>query len=430
LCAEAAGGSLGARALVKRVALVPESFDECREQLERLKYDAGQYRERAAVALAMLGLSGKYPQFARLARVLCNAILADQADGHGLLTRQQLQQLVTMSGDRLLAADLPRQLPLPEQPARPLAARETPLACSAPAAGAQAILDAVPLADARYLLAHGEGGVSLVDRHGKRLVYFGVPAERLVRAHSGEVALALARRGDVWRVTRLDLVRRRADDLGVLAFDHHAGEFDGAGWTICVGRAVRVIDVNRSLHSILWQVTDLPGPVCQMSGTPGLEQFVLEEPSGRTLWRYQLPQRRLLGREDVGAPSGLLYGMLKPIGGMAWIQAGDDGKGGACVETDTGDREPESLQFPGSAPESVFAYMGQDWLLVGAEVTGERRLVLQLVGSRRVGASVDWPGHAGFGARNIGTQWLLFDGKGRLLDIDVELGGARAVTLQ
>src|SRR5207247_1315275 len=69
------------------------------------------------------------------------------------------------------------------------------------------VQDAAHLPSGRTLVALGEMGVRLLASDGRVIRDWAtVPADRLVPADSGTVALALAQRGKLWRLTRLDLV--------------------------------------------------------------------------------------------------------------------------------------------------------------------------------------------------------------------------------
>jgi hypothetical protein len=56
--------------------------------------------------------------------------------------------------------------------------------------------------------------------------------------------LALGRRGRTWILTRLDVVRGRADALGTLELDGWAPSFDGASWFTWKGRTLTELRVD------------------------------------------------------------------------------------------------------------------------------------------------------------------------------------------
>ena len=298
LSAEAAGGRLGAAALVKRAVLMPDTLKDCAAQLEELRDGADLHAQRHAMAQAILALQTPHPQAAKLARVIGPGLLADQATDHARLSRHELQRVMGLGGDVLFEVDAPLAQ-LPTAQVKSLVSHATVLNGAVPDAGGLNIHDAVVLDDGRYLVALGEAGAAVVDSRGKLLARFAVPAYRIVIAHSRQVALVMAPRDRLWRVSRLDLTHRRVVDLGVAELGHVAFEFDGIAWTVAAGSRLRVLDTQHSLQDVLWQVADLPGTAVGLSSQADLEQVILAVDPGRLeLWRYGLPLRRLLSRGE------------------------------------------------------------------------------------------------------------------------------------
>jgi hypothetical protein len=421
LAAETSGGQLAARALVQRALLLPDTLQACMARLQALRDDASLHGERAALAFALNAVTGHTDASRGLVAVLLPALLADQARGVGRLEKKALQALLRSGADTLLQADLPSS-ELPAVEARPLAKQSAALAFEAPEAGAHAVLDAALLDEDRYLVAIGEAGALMTNSAGRVLARFAVPAYRLVVAHSGQVALALAQRDGLWRVSRIDLVQRQVSDLGLGAFDHFATAFDGIAWTVARGRRVQVIDTGRSLQDVLWQVNDLPGEVQEFAATQHLEQFVVhDDVLGPCLWRYQCPQRRLLSREqiDVSAIPRSTHLLHPQHGPFRLICAAPEERGVHMtwkvvhgVEGDAwlSSRDGGAFQL----------WADQEWLVVAqAAAAGWRVRWLSLRGGG-LAASVDWPGDAPPVARPVRNGWLLHDGEGRVLHLDVE----------
>jgi len=433
LQAEAEGGTLGARALVKRAVLLPDTLSRCAEPLDALARDAGLQHEREGFVDALLALKQHPAPLPQLARRVLPAVLADQGAGRGRLARNVVQRLVTLANDPWLNADLPPG-PLPSPTLQALRDRAGMLQGQVPAGGGLPLLDAVVLDDGRYLVALGEAGAAVVDGHGRVVSRFAVPAERLVIAHNRRVALCLAQRDGLWRVSRLDIGLRRATDLGLGAFDVMADAFDGIAWTVARERRISVLDTQRSLHEALWQVTDLPGDARAMSSEGSTEQFALVDGRGHAeLWRYVLPQRRL-GARGEAIPARTVPGarqLLHGNGGVVelWVQ---DEAGtptfGFNLHGRTG-----SIPLPpwnGVRLDEPASTAG-GWLLAPLSDDASTHWQLVSLGTARLHAGVaDWPRASLPRGRLQAGHVLLFDQAGRLWHLDTASSAVQALTVR
>jgi hypothetical protein len=172
------------------------------------------------------------PAVRAMAGATLRALLRDYPSVASPWGRRECEALARASGDAALEADLP---PLPARSPSAWAKREgSPLAFEfdAPDAGAQTAYDAVPLPGGRLLVALGEGGALLLGRNGKRLASFPRPAHRLVVSDEGDRAIALAPRGEVKRLSRLNLLDRRSDDWCDARVERWAETFDGERWVV------------------------------------------------------------------------------------------------------------------------------------------------------------------------------------------------------
>lgn len=426
LCAEEAGGGLSAEALVKRAVLLPDTLDAYAARLKSLRDDPTLAGERLALAQA-LNRVGTVPrarsneQLQRLARLVLPPLLEDHARSRVNLSRRDLQSLLNLSQDKLLQADLPPK-GLPEQDASPLLQQNPPLQWQAPPAGQRAILDAAPLAEGRTLVALGEAGLAVLDDLGRTLFRFAEPGHRIVLARNRRAALALARRDQVWRITKLDLVSRKATDLGVLAMDFHAYEFDGTSWTIGNSRSVRVVDVDRAF-AVVWHVSDLPGHLLAFQGCAGFEQWLVEDGRGGTeLWRYALPTRRLTHRYEV-LPSrheGGFY-VPNPDGGLleVWFRGNEAGEQSLLIHTHGGSREIALPDVSADQVDKTNLKLANGWLLLGT-ATDTEMTHWRLVNPRtlKTCAELEWPSDTPLQSRSLEHDWRLFDCTGRLLRLD------------
>ncbi len=425
LDAEAAGGQLAIGALVKRASLLPDTLDAHGQRIQLLRDDPARHAERAVLARALLEQKNRSGALAWLAGAVVNSLVADQAGGHGQLTPDQLKALVKMSRDSLLMADLPAQIP-PFKGPSPLSRVEEVQQWLAPEPGSREIVDAVPLHDQRYLIALGEAGAAVVDVQGKTLFHFPVPAQAIVLGHSRQVALVLARRDEVWRVSKLDLVNRSATDLGVLRLDVFARSFDGTGWTIGQDRQLRVVDADRGFTT-LWHVSDLPGRVMAMKDDESNEAvWLLLDDNRLQVWHYCLPERRLAGKDD--APQVTQEnGFLVLAANGQFTQAGVTLKPHAdpilALERH-GNRK--GYRLPGLVDDGLWddpvsLHLTDSWLVVCYAIAdGDTRIYFTHSGSDQLCASLDWPGLVT--VRCVGADWMLFDGEGRLSHVSVEEG--------
>jgi hypothetical protein len=162
--------------------------------------------------------------------------------------------------------------------------------------------------------------------------------------------------------------------------------------------------------------------VQEFAATQHLEQFIVhDDVLGPCLWRYQCPQRRLLSREqiDVSAIPRSTHLLHPQHGPFRLICAAPEERGVHMtwkvvhgVEGDAwlSSRDGGAFQL----------WADQDWLVVAqAAAAGWRVRWLSLRGGG-LAASVDWPGDAPPVARPVRNGWLLHDGEGRVLHLDVE----------
>lgn len=436
LAAEAAGGRLAAAALVKRAILLPDTLEAYADYLTQLRDEPQRSAERAAVAEALLQHQAQSKALAWLAGALVHALLADAAQGVGAMQTAQLLSLVKLSQNKLLRQDLPARLQ-PRHPPVALAERNEPLEWRAGDAGARPILDAVPLDDGRYLLALGEAGAAVVDAQGRVLFNFALPAWQIVLAHGRQMALVLARRDKVWRVSKLDLVQRQATDLGTLALQQFAREFDGVAWTIGLEHEVRVVDVDHGFRT-LWHVGDLPGQVLHLHADAQNEWWWVGSESGASeCWHYLLPERRLCARDHLQAVAQNVDGpsprrRLSSAGEVfsVWVKAPETAEPVLILELA---HNRQGWRLPGLGDDlyqSPRAQLSEHWLVAGySTASGEQiwHFIHRL--RAQVAASLVWPESCAVGVRCLGDDWLLFDQRGRLAHVDAKTGQLHNLSL-
>ncbi len=427
LNAEAGGEKLAAEALVKRAMLLPDTLQAYEPYLTELRNDPARKPERLAIARALIANRKHTKTCAWLAAIFTSAIAADQQ-----LDAAGLQQLAKLSNDPLLQADMPK-LGFKPLPCLPL--REAPdiYHWQAPAPGVRDIVDAVPLDDLRSLIALGESGVLILDAQGRTLCHFAVPTQRLVLAESRQVALAVIRRGELWRVSKLDLVNRTVQDLGMLAMDDFARQFDGIGWTIGKGNHVRVVDTSPGFGT-LWHIDNLPGTVVGVYANASSEHLLLSDPGGNLqCWRYQLPGRRLQARDELPLnlreDSALTFGLAgEPI--EYWLNGHEAPEPVIMIEHSG---RCAGYSLPGldrNAIDCPCIYLGSEWMVVAyATSNGNQQLRFFRRTDDCTYACIDWPGREHIRVNCIAGQWTAFDAQGRLFCLNVEDARPRGLSI-
>ncbi|WP_116520746.1 MULTISPECIES: bpX6 domain-containing protein [Achromobacter] len=436
LClAERAGGGLSARALVKRAMLLPDTLNPQSDLLRMLFEDPAASHARSEMLQALLLVQAQTPKksdaqqsaIARLANQLIAPLLEDHGAQRTSLASKDLKTLIAFSGDALLQADLPSKLP--SMPARQLSEAEKAKEWFAPDPGAMPLLDAAALDEDRTLLALGESGALVVDRCGRTLFRFAVPADVLVIAKNRRSALTLARRGHLWRIGRLDLATRRATDLGMLAFDFHARDFDGTNWVIATLQEIRVVDVDREF-SAHWRVGDLPGSIVAYQRFGAQEHFLIvdhERPAAQ-MWSYALPSRRLIARNDVADSNSAR--ILAPGGELISVGFERDNTGARCLRLTNASGfswVPPVSPLDPAQDDQYGLRQEENWLFVGTPRDAHtlRWTLFAYDSSVSVPrAQLDWPADAAMTLRVTGSDLVAIDTQGRLFRCNLKSGEA------
>lgn len=313
--AETAGGTLGARVLVQQALRLPDTLIRHREKILTIVEDAARFRDRWELATALLSFKERNAAVSELAIALLPRLVVDRIQGLNPLTSDQHSRLLKIASDSLLKTDISNFSPPKQLKELALADTSTSETWEGPEPGLHPICDAAGLSAKRFLLAHGEAGVSIVDENGAVLHRYAIPCHRIVLGDSEQIMLALAKRDEVWRVTRIDLVTHHAEDLGVISLEFFANRFDGIGWSVISGNRFLVLDCTRSVQDVLWHISDLPGKVTIFVQGKNFESFVTSNNQGNELWRYQFPPRRLIARNELNAQedSGDVF-LLSPTG--------------------------------------------------------------------------------------------------------------------
>lgn len=320
------GGVAGARMLGRRAVLFPERVAELRDPaLELLEDDDPETAPaRCAFAAELLSAAPSEPARA-LARSAVRALLHDLGAGRLVPETVPLHQLAQYSGDAALRADLP---PMPDAGLL-LRHRAEPLELTFDRSdrGTQEIADAAFLPDGRCLVALGEAGVRLLTRDGRTVVQWSVPAHRLILSDHGDRAIAAAARGDdLWRLSRIDLLSRRAEDWCDARLGAFAPDYNGSIWFAASGKDILALDATATGLKALWRTADVGGTIGGISRTSTACTFLVrsetvqdawgqavEKSTTWERWTLELPSLTLRQRREAPPPSGATGELLRAV---------------------------------------------------------------------------------------------------------------------
>lgn len=286
-------------------------------------------------------------------------------------------------------------------------------------AGALPISDVAELPDGRLLAALGELGAWLLSRDGRPLTRFAEPAQDIVMSDGGDRALLLARRGEITRVARLDLARRRRQPWCDARVTACAPGFDGSIWYVAQGDTLYAIDATQAGWEHLWQVSEPGARILAVAREPTSLAALFElEHRGYEVWTWHLPSHRLLGRSRLDGVGRVLAASLSPRGELAALElAGDGGGSSLYVLRKQG---AEVIGVAGEPGEPRRSALSEEWLVTPG---GERGGALDVfdTGAARLRLRVALEGSRPTG-RICGDHLLVFDDRGRLLVISLATG--------
>ena len=291
------GGPVAGRMLARKLTIDPDDFENIRRRaLTFLEDESYELQETRASFAEALSNGGNTREARTLARVAARAILRDAGQNASAVSAKQFTRLVNFSGDGPLRTDVP---PFPVKRDRPV----TPLfsiRCVAADCGSMPVHDALLLPNGRMLVALGEIGTRLLTRDGRTVTHFDQPAEKLVISDNGARAIALARRGAVWRLSRLDLIEWRSEDWCDAEIDAFAPNYDGSLWFLGAKGDFYAIDAQSKSFEALWRVPEAGSRVLSVARSESSCSFLttLGDWSDMEQWVYQLPLLTLRRRSE------------------------------------------------------------------------------------------------------------------------------------
>lgn len=285
----AGAGSAAARLLVKKLIVAPSSFPTIAPAILTVLDDPDADASRRRLALVEeLVAAPTSAELRTIARPAVRALLRDCGQGAAGTNSELLERLIRFADDAALRADQPTLSAAPR--AATLLDRGTPLefSWSAEDAGVLPVYDAATLPGGRVLVALGELGVRMIGRDGRTVAHIDQPASRLVVSDHGTRALAIASRGQVQRIARLDLIERRGAHWCDAELDVAATTFDGDLWIATRGREVFAVDTTASRWRAVWGI-ELEPPQARCSIRRDGKWFAIEVVSDGALehWYYE-----------------------------------------------------------------------------------------------------------------------------------------------
>ena len=292
------GGAPAARMLARKAMLCPEEFEQIKVEFDKLILQGADDRaaeKRIAFARAVFkhNING---ELQTLLRPLIRKIAGDAADeSPHTLTPKEFRELVAAAKDNALRTDLP---PLPQTSTPVVTDRVFEINIDENDRGASFIHDACVLPDGKVVVALGEAGVKMFNRNAKEIAFFDQPAHKLIVSDYAAKTIAVARRGETFRLARLDFVERRAHHWCEAKLNAFASNYDGSTWFVGVDDEFYAIDTNAENFEALWRVADVGGAVHSVVRSLKQVKFLTLDAKGFEIWWYELPNLTLRSRNQ------------------------------------------------------------------------------------------------------------------------------------
>jgi hypothetical protein len=421
------GGAPAGRMIARKLSLVPEEFETSRDQalmiLESWRAEGASARLAFAETLRQ---GPRTPETMTLARAAVRTIARDSGRFGARMTPDQFRHLVTFADDGALRADAPA-LPLPDP--GPWVARETPwtIEIGPSDVGIMNACDAAFLPNGLTLLALGEAGVRLISRAGRTVAEVDQPAHRLVVSDSGNRAIALAPRGDAWRLARIDLATHKGELWCDARFDAAAADFDGVLWFVTSADGLVAIDATGRSFDGPWGVPDLGRRVSAIVRSPQ-RCSLLTTGADPEVWTYEIPSLFLRSRAEVPEstrPEGSRCLGPSAEGQLAEQWIGETESNGTPFHIQAHGRSAFQLRLPGTGWTSGLPALAGDWLAAPVHAEDEARLYLIHRPTAKVKAEVILARTRRLSVRLTPFYLNLADDRGRVLVLDLEYGQLR-----
>jgi len=291
------GGEIAARMLARKLTLADIDYDSVRDRVLQLMRDDDQsYDERIYHALNRLSFATTLDKsksvsdaIKAMSRVTARALIRDYNNGLLKENKSLVVQLLSFSQQRAMLTDLPFIESKTATPMPDLRSLTPPKVYKFDNTGTSAVYDVLPVANNRFLVALGEGGSCLLNRKGRLIRHFSLPAYKLVGSDQMNRVITVAPRGDIYRLARLDLSNFREKYWCEIQLDGFSDSYDGFYWCVFNGNEVMAIDAQSDELKSLWRISDLPGRVVDISRSQRSLGVLLQSRGFWEAWRYELP---------------------------------------------------------------------------------------------------------------------------------------------
>jgi hypothetical protein len=419
--AVAQGGAPAGRMLARKVILGQEPFERLRDAAVALLESWRAEGAAARLAFADAIRRGpRTPAAATLARATLRAIVRDSGRLGARMEPADLRQLAAFAGDGALRADV-LALPLPAREPW-ISRRETwRVEVAAGDAGTVPVHDAAFLPNGLTAVALGEAGVRLISRAGRTVAELDQPAHRLVVSDHGDRAIALARRGEVWRLARLDFLSRRAETWCEARLDAFAPDYDGALWFVVGTDGLVAVEAAAGGFDGSWGVSRLPQNVLAIARSPTRCSLAFGE--GHEVWTYELPSLTLRRRDAVPPAPGHRRSRHVTVSADGTLAEALGGSGHRiAIHAHAASRTEIPLRGSGKPAEPAAA---GDWAALPVHGPGEILVHLVHLPSAAVLAEIALDRAARVTLRLTPQSLTLADDRGRVMVLDLENGQVR-----
>jgi hypothetical protein len=286
--------------------------------------------------------------------------------------------------------------------------------------GTARIHDACLLPGGQVLAALGEAGVVMRSRDGRPVAHFEAPAHRLVLADAGDRAIAVALRGNGWRLGRLDLVRRTVQEWCDARFHAFADTYDGARWFVADSGGLWAIDTFGAGFDGPWRVPDVLVPTVVGGIARSRSRCCVLDATSQQVWSYELPAYVLRARRGMPPGGGGMVLALSPQGRLVRHDLHEDGGPLLAWTASEESWDHEESGAAGERPGPVAA--SQRWIAAATFDAHGARVRLRDTAAGVVRAEMSLAAALAVSLRLLDELLVVADDRGRVLALDLDQG--------